>query len=92
MSPITSNATEHTGASEAPDVHAAPPQADAAVAQFEGMLFAGVLKPLSDELGVLGDVLTDSIATSVARGTHDAFYEHLRSLADGHGSTTGDSS
>jgi len=55
---------------------------DAAAAQFEGMLFASALAPLSKELGVLGDELTSAVATAVARGQHDEFYRHLRSLVD----------
>jgi hypothetical protein len=50
-------------------------------ARFEGMLFAGALAPLSKELGVLGDVLTDAVATAVARGSRDEFYRHLQTLA-----------
>jgi hypothetical protein len=46
------------------------------------MLFAGALAPLSKELGVLGDVLTEAIATAVARGSHDDFYRRLQTLAD----------
>jgi hypothetical protein len=46
------------------------------------MLFASALAPLSKELGVLGDELANAVATAVARGQHDEFYRHLRSLVD----------
>jgi hypothetical protein len=46
------------------------------------MLFASALAPLSKDLGVLGDVLTDAVGTAVARGQHDQFYHYLRTLVD----------
>jgi hypothetical protein len=55
--------------------------ADDTAARFEGMLLAGALAPLSQELGVLGDVLTDAVAAAVARGSRDEFYRHLQTLA-----------
>jgi hypothetical protein len=79
VSPITSSAVS---AADAPrTAHDSPGAASATAARFEGLLFAGALAPLSKALGVLGDVLTDAVATAVARGSHDEFYRHLQTLA-----------
>jgi hypothetical protein len=82
VSPITSSAVSVPDGGEPAALKRAEADPDAAVAQFEGMLFASALTPLSKELGVLGDVLTDAIGSAVARGRHDEFFTHLRALAD----------
>jgi hypothetical protein len=82
VSPPTSSARSAAGpALELQGLARAKADPDGAIAQFEGMLFAGALEPLSRALGVLGDVLTDAVATAVARGQRDEFYQHLRALA-----------
>ena len=82
--PITSSAVNPAAAAAGEPVAAERAKADpaAAAAQFEGMLFASALAPLSKDLGVLGDVLTDAVGTAVARGQHDQFYHYLRTLVD----------
>ena len=75
--PIISNAAEASG-------EGAPQralQSSDAAAQFEGLLFATALEPLSRAIGVLGDVLTDAVATTVARASHDDLYGRLQTLA-----------
>jgi hypothetical protein len=82
--PITSSARKPVDAApSAPGPRSRPP-GDAA-ARFEGMLFASALAPLSQALGVLGDVLTDAMATAVARGSQDDFYRRLQALTDAAG-------
>jgi hypothetical protein len=84
VSPTTSNAAN----APLPSAPASPAQgrdrqsADAA-AQFEGLLFATALEPLSRSIGMLGDVLTDAVATEVARGSHDDLYGRLQTLVEG---------
>ena len=82
MSPITSNAANPIGLS-APANDAHERQSADAAAQFEGLLFATALAPLSRSIGMLGDVLTDAVATEVARGTHDDLYGRLQTLVEG---------
>jgi hypothetical protein len=79
VSPITSSAPNAAPAASAREPDTARSQ-DAA-ASFEGMLFASALAPLSQALGVLGGVLTDAVASAIARGSHDTFYRHLQTLA-----------
>jgi hypothetical protein len=83
VSQITSSAASAPGTGAAGAPPELPSRAhDDTAARFEGLLFAGALAPLSKELGVLGDVLTEAIATAIARGSHDDFYRRLRTLAD----------
>jgi hypothetical protein len=82
--PITSSVANPAAAAagESDAAQRAKTDPDAAAAQFEGMLFASALGPLSKDLGVLGDVLTDAVGTAVARGQHDQFYHYLQALVD----------
>lgn len=83
MLPITSNAANLPAESHpANDAAAAGTRSAEAAAQFEGLLFASALEPLSKEIGMLGDVLTGAVATSVARATHDDFYGRLQAAID----------
>lgn len=83
MLPITSNAANRpAGSHPANDAGPAEKRSADAAAQFEGLLFASALAPLSKEIGMLGDVLTDAVATSVARATHDDFYGRLQAAID----------
>ncbi len=83
MSPITSSATSAalSDASGAPAQNG-PAQADETAEKFEGLLWSSVLGSLSQSLGPLGDVLTNALGTTVARGEHDDFYQHLRALIE----------
>ena len=76
--PITSSGPKPRTDADRPESPARA-RADAA-AQFEGLLFASALAPLSKAIGVLGDVLTDAVASAVARGAHDDFYHRLEAL------------
>ncbi len=81
MLPITSNAAKpaaESGAAPADDVAAA--RGREAAAQFEGLLFASALEPLSRAAGMLGDVLTGAVATEVARASHDELFGRLAAL------------
>ncbi len=82
MSPITSNAANAPGPS-APGNDGPQRQSADAAAQFEGLLFATALEPLSRSIGMLGDVLTDAVATEVARGSHDDLFGRLQTLVEG---------
>jgi hypothetical protein len=75
--PIISNAPKASGDAAAPE----DPAQDAA-AQFEGLLFASALEPLSRSIGMLGDVLTGAVSTAVARGLHDDLYRRLQTQID----------
>jgi hypothetical protein len=93
VSLTTSSAASAPAAPAAHDAAQASP-AEAAE-QFEGLLWSSVLAPLSASLGPLGDVFTNAIGASVARGQHDEFYQHLRALVelsdkDGSRATDGD--
>jgi hypothetical protein len=81
--PTTSSATNAPAANLAGESHAALPQsADETAEKFEGLLWSSVLAPLSQSLGPLGDVFTNALGAGVARGQHDAFYQHLRALIE----------
>jgi hypothetical protein len=77
VSPIISNAPKASADAGAPE----DPERDAA-AQFEGLLFASALEPLSRSIGMLGDVLTGAVSTAVARSLHDDLYRRLQTQID----------
>jgi hypothetical protein len=84
VSPTTSSAASApAGAAFDVEPHAvAPANADETAEKFEGLLWSSVLAPLSQSLGPLGDVFTNALGAGVARGQHDAFYQHLRALIE----------
>ena len=80
MSQITSSVTNTPAAAAAHD--GAQPNPAETAEQFEGLLWSSVLAPLSASLGPLGDVFTNALGATVARGQHDEFYQHLRALVE----------
>jgi hypothetical protein len=60
----------------------APAAGTETVEKFEGLLWSGVLAPLSQAIGPLGDVFTNALGAGIARDQHDAFYQHLRALVE----------
>jgi hypothetical protein len=82
--PTTSSAADAPAAVAfaVPSHPAAPANADETAEKFEGLLWSSVLAPLSQALGPLGDVFTNALGAGMARGQHDAFYQHLRALIE----------
>ena len=85
MLPTTSSAISAAAASVADGEAArlkAPVDSAETAEKFEGLLWSGVLAPLSQAIGPFGDVFTNAIGAGIARDQHDAFYQHLRALVE----------